>query len=313
MSRFIYPSYILSEDRKTLLYEMSNDWYKDLVKTIAVEDNEILELFIDNMLENLFYEKSLKVTSLTNVDKLYMLLCIRSYCIGPQIIFTTKVPRKSDDGKKEDIKVDVPLNLNEVLNRLGNYPFEHTYTFEESGIIVKGTLPKKFYYTDIHQVVADSLTSIKTAGNSIDITQFSIDERINIMNTLPSALFPRIVEYLKEQEDRIKDDPIISFNTKMELPFGNKLDLQLYNGAVGEIIKMLFNTNLKELYTNEYTLMRRFKFTFNAIQQCTPQELNVYYEIIHNDLEREKKEQQEQQKGFGGGDFMAPPKNLQPE
>ena len=49
-------------------------------------------------------------------------------------------------------------------------------------------------------------------------------------------------------------------------------------------IKMLFNTNLKELYSTEYTLMRRFKFTFNAIEQCTPAELNVYYEIIHKDL-----------------------------
>ena len=241
-----------------------------------------------------------------------MINCI-CYCIGTSIVFTTKVPRENDEGKKEDVKVDVPLSLNEVLNRLGNYPIEHVYTFEENGIIVKGTLPKKFYYTDILQVAADSLTSVKTAGNSIDITNFSIDERINILNTLPSSLFPKISEFLKAQEDIIKDDPLINFRTNMELPFGNTLDLQLYNGAVGEIIKMLFNTDLKELYTNEYTLMRRFKFTFNAIQQCTPQELNVYYEIIHKDLEREKKEQDEQEKGYGAGDFMAPPKNLQPE
>ena len=111
----------------------------------------------------------------------------------------------------------------------------------------------------------------------------------------------------------IKDNPLINFKTNMELKFGNTLDLQLYNCAVSEIIKMLFNSDLKELYTNEYTLNRRFKFTFNAIQQCTPQELNVYYEIIHKDLEREKKEQDEQEKGYGSGDFMAPPKNLQPE
>jgi len=292
---------------------MSNVWYKDLVKTIAIEDNEIFEMFIDDMLQNLFHEKDLRINTLTNVDKLYMLLCIRSYCIGTSIVFTTKVPREDDEGKKEDVKVDVPLSLNEVLNRLGNYPIEHVYTFEENGIIVKGTLPKKFYYTDILQVAADSLTSVKTAGNSIDITNFSIDERINILNTLPSSLFPKISEFLKAQEDIIKDDPLINFRTNMELPFGNTLDLQLYNGAVGEIIKMLFNTDLKELYTNEYTLMRRFKFTFNAIQQCTPQELNVYYEIIHKDLEREKKEQDEQEKGYGSGDFMAPPKNLQPE
>ena len=74
---------------------------------------------------------------------------------------------------------------------------------------------------------------------------------------------------------------------------------------------MLFNTNLKDLYTTEYTLMRRFKFTYSAIEQCTPAELNVYYEIIHKDLEREKKEQEEQERS-SGRNYEGPPKNLPP-
>ena len=311
MSRFIYPSYILSEDRKTLLKELTNGLYKDLVKVIVLDDSDVLELFIDDMLQDLFYESDLQVSALTNIDKLYMLLCIRSYCIGPQIIFSTKVPRENSKGETEEVKVDIPLNLNEVMNRLGNYPIKHVYSFTEAGLIVNGTLPKKFYYTDIVDVAADSLSSIQAAGEQTDVYQLSLSERTEILKSLPSSILPNIIDFLREQEDVIKEDPLIKFNSSMDLPFGNQLDLQLYNGTVGEIIKMLFNTNLKELYSNEYTLMRRFKFTFNAIEECTPQELNVYYEIIHNDLEREKKEQEEQQKG-SGGDFMAPPKNLPP-
>ena len=229
-----------------------------------------------------------------------------------KIIFSTKVPRTSPDGKREEAKVDVPLDLNEVLNRLGNYPVDHLYSFKESGITVNGSLPKKFYYGNIIDVAADSLTSVETDNKKTDLYHLSIDERIQIMNTLPSTLLPKIIDFLTRQEKVIKEDPLIKFNSSIELPFGNELDLQLYNGTVGEIIKMLFNTNLKELYTNEYTLMRRFKFTFNAVESCTPQELNVYYEIIHKDLEREKKEQEEQGKGYDGN-FMAPPKNLPPE
>ena len=44
-------------------------------------------------------------------------------------------------GKAEEAKVDVPLNLNEVMNRLGNYPIEHVYSFEQAGLVVNGTLP----------------------------------------------------------------------------------------------------------------------------------------------------------------------------
>jgi len=311
VSRFIYPSYILSEDRKTLLKELTNGTYKDLVKVIALDDSDIIELFIDDMLQDLFYESDLQVSTLTNIDKLYMLLCIRSYCIGPQIIFSTKVSKKNSKGKVEEAKVDVPLNLNEVMNRLGNYPIEHVYSFEQAGLVVSGTLPRKFYYADIMDVAADSLSSIRTTDKQTDLYELSLPQRTKVLNSLPSGILPNIINFLTDQEGIIKEDPLIKFNSSMELPFGNQLDLQLYNGTVGEIIKMMFNTNLKELYSNEYTLMRRFKFTFNAIEQCTPQELNVYYEIIHNDLEREKKEQEEQQRGTGG-DFMAPPKNLPP-
>lgn len=309
MSGFIYPSYILSEDRKTLLKELQNGVYKDLVKTIALDDHEIIEIFIDNLLQDLFYDDNLQVSTLSNVDKLYMLLCVRAYCIGSQIVFATKVPKKDSEGKREEVKVEVPLNLNEVLNRLGNYPIQHTYEFEQNGITVKGTLPKRFYYEHVIDVAADSLNCIQTSNKTTNLFQFPLNEKKEILGSLPSTILPKILEFLKEQEDIIVQDPLIKFNSSIELPFGNKLDLQLYNGTVGEIVKMLFNTDLKELYTTEYTLMRRFKFTFSAIEQCTPAELNVYYEIIHKDLEREKKEQEEQQRGSGGGMF-APPQNL---
>ena len=310
MSAFLYPSYILSEDRKTLLKELTNSAYKVFVKTIAIEDNDILELFIDDLLQDLFQDKNLSVKTLTNVDKLYMLLCIRSYCIGPQITFSTKVKKEKPSGKIEEAKVEVPLDLNEVLNRLGNYPIEHIYSFTVSGITVTGTLPKRFYYDHILDVVSDSLSCIQTKNKTTNLYEFTYDERRKILNSLPSDILPKIIDFLKRQEDIIKGDPLIKFNTDMDLPFGKQLDLQLYNGTVGEIIKMLFNTNLKELYSTEYTLMRRFKFTFNAIEQCTPAELNVYYEIIHKDLEREKKEQEQQDKSGGG--LPIGPKNLPP-
>ena len=309
MSQFIYPSYILSEDRKIFLLELTNSIYKKFVKTLTISDNEGTGMFVDNLLSDLFYDKSVNVNTLTNVDKLYMLICIRAYCIGSSITFNTEVPNEMDETKKSKAKIVV--DLNEVLNRLGNYDIAHSYKFEHRGITVEGALPRKLYYDNIIEVVADTLSTITTNNKVVDVYQVDLPDRVKILGTLPSDILPRIIEFLQVQEEVLKDDPLIVFNTAKELPFDKQLGLQLYNGTIGEIIKILFNTNMKDLYTTEYTLMRRFKFTHSAIESCTPAELGVYYEIIHRDLEREKKEMDEQQRG-GGDNIAMPPKNLGP-
>ena len=85
----------------------------------------------------------------------------------------------------------------------------------------------------------------------------------------------------------------------------------MYNGTIGEISKMLFNSALKDIYRSEYTLMKHFKFTHSAIDTSTPAELGVYYEIIQRDMEREKQEQEAQQNA--GSTDIAPPTNLRQE
>ena len=309
MAEFLYPSYVLSDDRETYLTELTNKSYKTFVKTIALDDVNLIEQHVDTLLQELS-QRDVNVKALTSLDKLYMLLCVRSYCIAPTIIFSTKIDKRNNEGKREQIKTDVPLNLNEVLNRLGNYPIEHKYKFDEQQITVQGTLPKKFYYKTILEVAADSLSMVKLpSGSAMYLHRYTLHEKTEILNKLPSSLLSKIIDFLRDQETILKEDSLIKFNTDIELPFGNSMDLHLYNGTVGEIIKLLFNTDLKELYTSEYTLMRRFKFTFAAIQTCTPAELSVYYEIIHKDLEREKQEMQEQQRSSEGPN-IAPPQNL---
>jgi len=298
--------------------ELTNRQYKAMIKCISTEDNDILEIFIDNLLGDLLYEETLDIKSLTNIDKLYMLLCVRSYCIGTTAVFHMKVNTDdmSGDEKHEQKKaqVEMAINMNEVLNRLGNYPIHHKFTFCESGLTVNGTLPKKMYYNDVIDVAVDTLVNVQFENKTINLLDVPNNQRKKILYSLPSSILPKIINFLEEQGKLIKDDPIIKFRapTKAKLPFDDKVELHMYNGSIGETIKLLFGTSLKELYNTDYMLMRRFKFTYSAIEQSTPAELTVYYEVIQKDLERERKEQEAQNKA-GSADMTGPPKNLRPD
>ena len=61
---------------------------------------------------------------------------------------------------------------------------------------------------------------------------------------------------------------------------------------------------MRDFYSTEYTLVKRFKFTHAAIEKLTPAEINVYYDIISQDIKREEDEQKKQDhlnKGGAGG------------
>jgi len=173
-AQYLYPSYILSEDRKTFLRELTNRQYKAFVKCINLEDQDVLEIFIDSILQELLYD-NISINALTNVDKLYMLICVRSYCISPTIVYSAKVDTKEkpesgkDRHEKKRAKVEMTLNLNEILNRLGNYPIKHKFTFSENGLTVNGTLPKRFYYNHIVDVAVDCLNTVQFRNRQISL------------------------------------------------------------------------------------------------------------------------------------------------
>ena len=87
------------------------------------------------------------------------------------------------------------------------------------------------------------------------------------------------------------------------------MSLSLINNALYELIKLAFNSNLKDFYMLEYTLIKKFNFSYEHISKTTPAELQVYFNVISEDLEREKKERESEQAGQGY-DIPAPNNNM---
>ena len=304
MTEFVFPINIFSRDIPQNFREFKNKHYKDMVKTILIEDNKVFERFVDNLISELCADEDFNTSILTGIDKLYIMLILRAQCVSHEITFTSET---TDDEKAQ---VKIPVSMSEIIETLGGYELEYTYTVTDGKIKIDGTLPKGLYYEDVYDVAADTLSSITFNGTVTDVTKISLQKKRNILSTLPSFVLPEILTYIQKQDEIVKEKPIISINTQKKLPFNTKFDMHLYNGTIPEIIKMLFNTQLKEFYNNEYILMRRFKFSYEAIQECTPLELAMYYDIIHSDIEREKAEQEQQSKG---GNLDPAPSAMAPE
>ena len=186
-----------------------------------------------------------------------------------------------------------------MIQTLINLEVNHTFKFTDNNIIIKGTLPKSFYFTEIFDIAADCIDEIKFKDKYICLVDFNIDDKKEILTKLPSFILPNIIEYLQTQDQTVKQCSLISLTTQKAIPFTQNFNINMFDGSMGEIIKILYNMQLNDFYNNEYTLMRRFKFGYDAIMDSTPGELAVFYDIINRDLEKEKK-QMDQQNNPGG-------------
>jgi hypothetical protein len=304
VSEFVFPINIFSRDIPQNFREFKNKHYKDMIKTILCEDNSVFERFIDNLIKELCADEDFNIDILTGIDKLYIMLIQRAQCVSTEITFT------SETVDEEKAKVQIPVSMADIIETLGGYEIQYTYEITDGHMIVNGTLPKGLYYDDVYDVAADTLSTITFNSTVTVLTKLDLEKKRGVLSTLPSFVLPEILRYIQKQDDIVKEKPIISINTQKKLPFNTKFDMHLYNGTIPEIIKMLYNTPLKEFYNNEYILMRRFKFSYDTIANCTPLELAMYYDIIHSDIEREKSEHDQQSRG---GSLDPSPGTLAPE
>lgn len=300
MSKFLYPVDILSRDKTYYFKEFTTKNHKDFVKVILNENKNIFQILIDDLLTELC-TSDLDISLLTNIDKLYALLCIRAYNISPEITLVTE----TDEPDKAKISINV--NINDILQAVIDMNFDFNYVITDNIIKVTGTIPKKLFFDDISDAVCDTIDTIQFKDQVIEITNANIQEKTNIVNTLPSFVFPKILEFLQTQEKKLKSTPILTLDTNKKIITDKEIFISLLNGSMADVIRIMFNTDLRDLYTNEYTLIRKFKFSYDHLSTITPAEMGMYCDIISKDLEREKREAEERDQNQGHSMNMPPP------
>ena len=244
MSQFVYPVDIISQDTSYYFKEFTTKNHKDFVKVILNENKDALDMFINNLVQELCVG-DINVPLLTSIDKLYILLTVRAYGISPEIVLVTE----TDD--EEKLKVSIPVNINDILDAIRSLNLEHGFTVTDGNMTIKGSLPKKMFFDDAFDVICSTVRYIEFNNQEIDLINMSLSEKIHVLNTLPSFVFPKIIETLQAQEAKMKATPIISLDTDKQLVTQKEVFISLFNGTIAEIIKLMFKADLREFYNSE--------------------------------------------------------------
>ena len=121
-----------------------------------------------------------------------------------------------------------------------------------------------------------------------------------LVGLLPASLLGKIRTFLGDQNKKIIEKPIISYQSPFsETKKKNDIFISLYDNSILETIKLFFETDLLDLYETEYFLIKEHNFNQDLFEGKSAAEMYAYISII----EKYKKEEEDAQNatGFSAG------------
>ena len=300
MDQFVYGITIPTTNTIAYFTEFKSKHYKSFVKTLINNDPYIICEFIDGIIDKLMY-RGPSVHTLNVIDKLYILIALRANNVSPTIDFNLQI---KDEKKKQII---VTLMLNDMLNVIETFKIKNSFnvTSADTKTVITGTLPKWFYFDNLGSLIASCIDTITFNDKLINLTDFNIRDRISIVDQLPAPVFSEIVNLITEQNEVVSNTPIYTFDAgDVELAGTSEIKISLFDSSCFQLIKMIFGSNLKEFYEIDYHLGKA-KVSYQMINDYTPAELSLLFNIISDDAKKQKAEIDKQQEPQG---HMVPPK-----
>lgn len=286
MRQFTYTVYLPGQKKTVQIKELQFSRYKHFVKNITNDNNEIIATFLDDLLIDLCPEEQ-NICSFSFLDKLIVLLTIRSLCLSPVLELTTNCPIT----KKQ---FNTTIQLSTVINKLQNLniPDSVYSTIKKyNNLDIELGMPNSLYIKE------KDLTTINTVIKKITLNNSDIKNITDqVIDHIPVIVLRDIKEYFIHFSNYIKNINIISIQSPFVITEFVEIPLNLFSNSIIEFIKICFKRSLISFYELEYFLNNKLNLDFELIKTSTPAELDIYVNFYKD--EREKEESAERKKSL---------------
>jgi len=251
--------------------ELNNEDYLPILKFCHNSDFKGL---------NLYFEKLYLTPDLDIFDRFFVLLYVRKLFVGSKLAFVGK-----DD-------VDISYSIDDILEKLLD---NHTSVEKElsvDGLTVLVDIPVGSYFQSIDDLYQYTIRQVRYKDNIIDFTSISYDEKNQILDRLPTAMFVLIQEYLTDLSNSLFDLTIIEENKDFDI---SEININVIGNGVIYFMSSIFKLDLLYFYETLYNYNQFisngsgdfFNLTFNEVKLL----LKIHAERVQKENEEiEKKE-----------------------
>lgn len=264
--------FLPSLQKHIFVKELSYKFYRDLVKSLYVEDEiktvEQFNLILEEIAPELISSEA------TLLDKLAVFLQIREICVSPDLSLnctcTTEKP------------FEYKINLSETRELLNNIPTVLNLNYKDLKIEFNTFLKISDEIilsksTNETEILASKINKIKILQKTINVNSFSLQEKINLLNELPydhlNYIEKNVMLFYKELEKIVLIEIKSPFNEDVIF----KLTGNMSNKDLNNFLKLLYTEDLNNVYRAFYNMVKHCKFSPEYVDRISPAELQVYW------------------------------------
>jgi len=288
------------DNKKIWVNEITSKLYKDLVKSLYNNDSTEFLYHLNQVIEHA--SPGILQGGLNAVDKIILLLQIRSICISPDL----KLKATCTDTKKE---FEYNIKIEDLLSKLENISYIKTVTHER--ITITHSIVKAIDEMHFVELSADKLFSYQLAScidtilindKVVLFKNLKFNERLELIENLPLTISTKVFESLTATETELSQLKLLvvpspySRNNVVDLPISTNTNVLL------EFCKLIFNDDLINLYKINLSLISKANFSPEYVDSITPAEQLLYWTLFVQQTEKEHSESTASSKpaGFNG-------------
>ncbi len=275
--KFCYQVY-LDEHRYVFLQDLSFSLYKEFLKVILDYNLPVVNFFIDEVLRACFVKGNFDFdpSELDIIDKSILLLSIKSYSVASDVKFKVTC-------SETEKTFDFVVYINDLIDFLRNANIQKRFSVEDNIMSLSFKLPTTFKKHAPGDLIAHYIESITYKDTIIkDFTG------TDFISKLPVSVVSKFNAIFNEQNDRLLSAPIISYRSPFVEGDGiTDLFVSLLDDSLLSTIKLIFETDLLDLYETEYFLIKDYNFTQDLFESKSPADIFAYIAIIGKYKEEE--------------------------
>lgn len=257
-------------------YEIKNEDYFSILKYLQNQDFKNLSVFFENLIFKLLQDKN-QYNLLNVIDKVIVLLTLRSICISPEIALESKKLHKT-------IK---KLNINNIIKKLQDLKFEKAINLSNK-LVVNLSLPKKLSFLSLDEVMESCVHSITNETDTKILNQSEIKETLSL---LPGNFFFEIKQFVQEAEQMLSNIILVEADENFNL---KNISCSILSNSIFSFLLNLFSDSLINFYQLIYIFGNKLNLSKSDFDNLTPAESTLlvnFYIKEQEDIAKSSKPQ----------------------
>jgi hypothetical protein len=275
-------------NKKIWVKEINSGLYKDLVKSLYNNDSTEFLYHLNLVIEHV--SPGILQEGLNVVDKIILLLQIRSICISPDLKLKATCP---DTGKEFECEI----KIEELVSKLEN--ISYTKVVQHQNITITHSIVKAIDEINFINILPDKLFSYQLAScidlvilkeTEVCFKQLQFEERLKIVENLPLSITTKVFDSLTNVEKELSQLKLLAIQSPWTASNVVSLPVSTDTNVLLEFCKLIFNDDLINLYKINLNLVYRANFTPEYVDNITPAEQLLYWTLYVQQIQKEHSE-----------------------